>query len=254
MCGVSDEKSLGVIQTHSFGFRRLILISLQNFCCRVGNVAANRNSKNQSIDMDLYDSMPPNFVVAPGACFHIVIESLRYMWIVRVKGTIEFFELQFPSSNTKKPRHKSGFLGSHNTGIWVFNVGMFLPPQQTGIWVFNVGMFLPPQGYIIKIALKVPKNNITRSGAFVTPVTRCAGSRWGGLQICSGVGTNRTAWAVAIEHQEHQEWGVCYPCDQVRQLQLGRPADLLRSGNKSHGLGRGHRAPGTPGVGSLLPL
>ena len=59
-----------------------------------------------------------------------------------------------------------------------------------------------------------------RSGEFVTPVTRCAGSRWRGLQICSGAGTNRTAWAVAIEHQERQEWGVCYPCDQVRQLQL----------------------------------
>ena len=44
--------------------------------------------------------------------------------------------------------------------------------------------------------------------------------------LCSGAGTNRTAWVVAIEHQERQEWGVCYPCDQVRRQQLARPADL----------------------------
>ena len=46
--------------------------------------------------------------------------------------------------------------------------------------------------------------------------------------------------------------GVCYPCNKAGRQLLARPADLLRSGNKSHGLGRGHRAPGTPGVGSLL--
>src|SRR5574344_587127 len=66
-----------------------------------------------------------------------------------------------------------------------------------------------------------------RSGEFVTPVTRCAGSRWRGLQICSGAGTNRTAWAVAIEHQERQEWGVCYP-GTVAKLAMRQPFVLFK--------------------------